>query len=571
MKPLIPSLVLALLLVGLGALRVQAHAGEDHSEAPPPPSATADVRSASATTTALEVVVRWPARPAAAAALRFRILASEYATNAPVEGAQIELTLATPGKADVVVAVPATKSPGVYEADITLPADAHYALAATVIAGELVDVVAIPDVEIGPPPIAAVHDRGGVTIGVIVAGLALMLTALFFVRRRRRARVTALVAAALLFASVGHTHAGEDHGDQKPAAATAATGKSGRVFLAKESQFLLGVRTAIVETRALADRVIVPGVVTAPPERQAAVLVPQSGRVTPPRGGFPILAARIKRGQLLGVVEAVLSAPERASFLSEEADARADAAAAAARVATAEKALARLHTLTGVASQQQIEAAEAEVSSARAAVAGAQARQSAFSTQNGVSRFELVSPLDGVLADINASPGEILRQGDRAFLVLDPTELRVDAKVPEHELARLLGSGDALVSVDAFSARSFAGRLLAQGQVIDEATRTAKVIFAVNNDEGLLKLGMFARVQIGAGAERNVVAVPDAAVLDIDGRRVVYVHATPEEFEAKEIALGRRDGDMYEVVQGLEGGERVVVVGAFTLRNVPAS
>ncbi|OGQ20232.1 MAG: hypothetical protein A2138_11920 [Deltaproteobacteria bacterium RBG_16_71_12] len=195
-----------------------------------------------------------------------------------------------------------------------------------------------------------------------------------------------------------------------------------------------------------------------------------------------------------------------------------------------------------------------------------------FSTSGGVKHFELPSPLAGVLADIDVSPGEVLGQGERAFLVIDAKSLTIEAKVPEHELARLTGSGagDALASVDAYPGKSFPARLLAQAQVIDEATRTSKVIFSVDNSAGLLKLGMFARVQIGAGAHQTVVAVPDAAVLDIDGRRVVYVHAAPEEFEAKEVALGRRDGDLHEVVQGLSEGERVVVVGAYTLRNAPA-
>jgi cobalt-zinc-cadmium efflux system membrane fusion protein len=340
--------------------------------------------------------------------------------------------------------------------------------------------------------------------------------------------------------------------------------------LPKESQFLLGVRTAIVEKRVLEDRVTVAGVVTVPPERHGAIFAPQSGRVTPPAGGFPQLGARIKKGQRLGVVEAVLSASDRASFISEEARGRADASAAAARLDAAEKSLARLQSLTGVTSQREIEAASVEVSSARAALAEAQARQGAFSTSAGTSRFELVSPLDGVLADVNISPGEVLNQGERAFLVIDPTALTVEAKVPEHELARLHDSTDALVTVDAYRGKAFPGKLIAEAQVIDADTRTAKVIFAVDNKDGLLKLGMFAQVQIGAGAEASVVSVPDAAVLDIDGRRVVYVHVSPEEFEAKEVSLGRRDGALWEVRAGLDGGERVVVVGAYNLRSAQA-
>jgi cobalt-zinc-cadmium efflux system membrane fusion protein len=564
-----------------------AHGGEDHGEAPPPPTAADGSRTATATTTALEVVLRWPARAAADGPQRFRVLVSDYATNAPVEGAEIEMTFTTTGKPDVVAKPAATKSPGIYEADAALPVDAHYALSATIIAGELVDVIAVSDVDIGPPPPVAAeehheHALSPVVIAV-VAGLVLVVLALIVMlwRRRRRTPASATVATAVVALFLAHAptavaHGGEDHSHpgEKPASTAAPSSvKPGRVFLAKESQFLLGIRTAVVSRRALADRVLVPGVVTAPPERHAAVFLPQSGRVTPPRGGFPQLGAPIKKGQMLGSLESILAAPDRATFIAEEAKARGDIAAASARLDAAEKALARVRSLSGVASTQDVEKAQVEVASARAALGEAEARRGAFSTSAGVSRFDLVSPLDGVLADIDVSPGETLNQGDRAFLVVDPRELTVEAKVPEHELARLLGSGDALVDVDAYPGRSFPGKLLAQAQVVDEATRTSKVIFSVDNKDGLLKLGMFANVQIGAGgagADASVVAVPDAAVLDVDGRRVVYLHVGAEEFEAKDLSLGRRDGDLIEVKSGLEGGERIVVIGAYNLRSAQA-
>lgn len=568
--------LLAALTIAATAPGAHAHGGEDHGEAPPPPSAADDVRTATATTSVLELVVRWPMKAATDGPVNLRLLAADFATNAPLEAADIEATFSSPGQPDLVVKAAPTKSPGVYEAEARFPANGTYALSVMVVAGEVVDVLAIPAVEVGPPPAQAhthAHEEGGSAVGVLIAVgvLAALLLVIAAIWRRRRGRGAAPLAstAVLLMAALAHAHGGEDHGDAA-APATRTAGTNGKVFLAKESQFLLGVRTAVVETRALTDRVQVSGIVTAPPERHAAVFLPQSGRVAPPKGGFPQLGARIKKGQLLGTVEAVLSAPERASFLSEEAKARADASTAAARLDAATRALERLESLKGISSQQQIEAARVDVRAAQSALDDAQARQSAFSTAAGTARIDLLSPLAGILADINVSPGQVLNQGERAFLVVDPTTLTVEAKVPEHSLARLLDTGDAVVSVDAYPGRAFPGRLLAQGQVIEETTRTAKVIFSLDNNAGLLKLGMFARVQIGAGEAEPVVAVPEAAVLDIDGRRVVYVHTGPEEFEAREIAVGTRDGEALEVVRGLEPGERVVVVGAYTLRNAPA-
>ena len=556
------------------ALPALAHGGEDHGEAPPPPTTSAETRSAAAMTTALEFVVRWPARAAAAGPLRLRVLLSAYASNAPLEGANVELRLSAAGHQDVVVIAPASKSPGVYEVDATLPVDAHYALVATIVAGELVDVVAIHDLDVGAPETApSAHNHGDAATwpALVVLFALLAIGVVIMRRRRRRAGTPAVIAGALLLCTIATTaqaHGGEDHSEDNKTAKVSV--QTGRVVLPKESQFLLGIRTVVIDKRALADRVTVPGVVTAPPERHAAVFAPQSGRVTPPPGGFPQLASPITRGQLLGVLQAVLSASERATFLSEEARARADILSATARVQAADNGATRVRSLVGVASQREMEAADVELASARAALGDAQARKNAFTTSAGVSRFELTSPLAGVLADIDVSPGEVLSQGDRAFLVIDPSALTVEAKVPEHELGRLRGSADALILVDAFPGKTFPAQLLAEAQIVEAATRTSKVIFSVDNTQGLLKLGMFAQVQIGAGAAASVVAVPDAAVLDIDGRRVVYLHTAPEEFEAREISLGRRDGDFLEVRAGLEGGERVVIIGAYNLRSAQA-
>jgi hypothetical protein len=77
---------------------------------------------------------------------------------------------------------------------------------------------------------------------------------------------------------------------------------------------------------------------------------------------------------------------------------------------------------------------------------------------------------------------------------------------------------------------------------------------------------MFADVQISSGAAQKVLAVPDAARVNVDGKQLVFVHTAPEEFVARELAVGSRDGPYWAVRAGLAGGERVVVQGVHQLR-----
>ncbi|MDP2342727.1 MAG: efflux RND transporter periplasmic adaptor subunit [Deltaproteobacteria bacterium] len=572
--------VVVLLFAGLGPGAL-AHGGEDHGAPPPPPmSGDSGTRTASASTSAVELVARWPAVPAEQA-FPLRVLISDFETNAPVEGAAITLDLSDPKGASLPsLTLAATTSPGIYEAKATATLNATHAGTVTIVAGDLVDVVALPALVFGPPaaPVEAPHEHGlsrSLIAAIVVAALLGIILVAFGLRRRRR-RSDALVAAAAFFVVVGfnvtaNAHGGEDHGEAKPTSVAGPVSAS-TVFLQKESQFLLGIRTARAALSPVSDRLEVPGVITAPPEGHAAVFAAQQGRVLLAGGGgkgVPMLGSVVKKGQLLAVLEAALTVGERASFSVEAAQAESEVAAAEANKAAAERNVTRLAGLEGVVSQRERDEAGVELKEAQAALSAAEAKRAAFGSTERSTRVELRAPIDGVLADVDVSPGQLVEPGRRAFLIVDPAVLWVEAKVYEADLARLSTNAHANIVVDAWPAQQFRGELLALGEVVDPDTRTVKALFRVENQERRLKLGMFARVQIGAGAAADVLVVPESAVLDVDGRRLVFVHTAPEEFQSREIAVGRRDGDKIEVRAGLAAGERVVISGLLSLKNAP--
>jgi cobalt-zinc-cadmium efflux system membrane fusion protein len=446
------------------------------------------------------------------------------------------------------------------------------------VAGELVDVVALPALLFGPPaaPIEAAHEHGlsrSLVAAVVVVAALLGLILVAVAIRRRRRRSDALVTAAFFvvgFSVTANAHGGEDHGEAKPTSAGPVSAST--VFLPKESQFLLGIRTARAAMSAVSDRLEVPGVITAPPEGHAAVFAAQQGRVLLAGGGgkgVPMLGSVVKKGQLLAVLEAALTVGERASFSVEAAQAESEVSAAEANKAAAERNVTRLAGLEGVVSQRERDEAFVELKQAAAALSAAEAKRAAFGSTERSTRVELRAPNEGVLADVDVSPGQLVEPGRRAFLIVDPAVLWVEAKVYEADLARLSASANANIVVDAWPAQQFRGELLALGEVVDAETRTVKALFRVENLERRLKLGMFARVHIGAGAGAAVLVVPESAVLDVDGRKLVFVHTAPEEFQSREIALGRRDGDKIEVRAGLAADERVVISGLLSLKNAP--
>src|SRR4030095_15922026 len=109
-------------------------------------------------------------------------------------------------------------------------------------------------------------------------------------------------------------------------------------------------------------------------------------------------------------------------------------------------------------------------------------------------------------------------------------------------------------------------RVVSIGAVVDEQSRAATAVFEVNNASGDLKLGMQANLRLGAGEKSSVVLVPRESILDNEGKKIVYVLRTGEEFERRDVVVGDEYGNEVAIVSGVKPGERVVTQGAYQLK-----
>jgi cobalt-zinc-cadmium efflux system membrane fusion protein len=92
------------------------------------------------------------------------------------------------------------------------------------------------------------------------------------------------------------------------------------------------------------------------------------------------------------------------------------------------------------------------------------------------------------------------------------------------------------------------------------------VIYEIANPDGSVKVGATARVHVRTGATQQGIVIPAAAILDEDGRPIVYVQPEGETFEKRAIRIGGQDGDRVLVLDGLEPGERIVTGAAYQVR-----
>jgi len=189
----------------------------------------------------------------------------------------------------------------------------------------------------------------------------------------------------------------------------------------------------------------------------------------------------------------------------------------------------------------------------------------------GRGTLVLRAPTAGVVLEMHAVPGELVRPDQSILTVGDLSDLWLWADLYEDQLGRVVASEKASlragVSVKAYPGEVFPGTVDFVGPTMDEKTRTVKVRIAVKNPAGKLRAGMFAAVQLYLPGEEEGLALPRSAVLADEGRSFVFVHREGEYYMRRPVQTGRASVDWVEVTSGLAGGETVVSSGAFLLKS----
>jgi len=123
-----------------------------------------------------------------------------------------------------------------------------------------------------------------------------------------------------------------------------------------------------------------------------------------------------------------------------------------------------------------------------------------------------------------------------------------------------------VLTLEAFPGETFSGRVAYIYPYLNKESRTVQVRLEFANHQIRLKPDMYGTVLIQVDRDPSL-AVPDQAVLDSGLRQVVFVAKEKGMFEPREITLGPKVGSFFEVVDGLEEGERIVTSGTFLLRH----
>jgi membrane fusion protein, copper/silver efflux system len=179
--------------------------------------------------------------------------------------------------------------------------------------------------------------------------------------------------------------------------------------------------------------------------------------------------------------------------------------------------------------------------------------------------IEYVSPRNGVVLERMATTGMMAKPGDPLFRIADTSHVWVIADVPEFDLASIQKGIPVAVRVRSLPGRTFEGTVDLIYPEIQQETRTAKVRIELPNPDGILMANMYADVEIEAGVQKPVVAVPNSAVIDTGDRQVVFIDKGDGKFEPKDVSLGMRGEEQTEITKGIAAGDQVVVAANFLL------
>lgn len=208
---------------------------------------------------------------------------------------------------------------------------------------------------------------------------------------------------------------------------------------------------------------------------------------------------------------------------------------------------------------------------ARSGLAGAQARLERAKLER--DRGVVAAPFDGVIDVVNVAAGERVSVGQDLLTVVDVGRLRIEASVLEHDLGLVRVGGQAFISTPALAGRPIPGRIEAVLPLVDSATRAGRAIVRANARPGALRPGMYADVQLEAERLPNRTLVPARAIIERDGRPLVFV-VKDGRAQWTYVLPGRTNGVDTEILPDsstaqvpLAAGDQVLVEGHLTLTH----
>jgi Cu(I)/Ag(I) efflux system membrane fusion protein len=184
--------------------------------------------------------------------------------------------------------------------------------------------------------------------------------------------------------------------------------------------------------------------------------------------------------------------------------------------------------------------------------------------------FPVYATVAGTVTDKLVQEGDYVKQGQPLYKITNLNSVWAVFDAYENQIRNLDEGQEITITTNAYPEKEFDAKISFIDPVLNTSRRTVLVRADLSNKDNIFKPGMFVQGEVQTteiSTEEELVTIPRSAVLWTGERSLVYVKPVPTEpvFEMREVKLGRTIGDTYEVLEGLENGDEVVVNGTFTV------
>ncbi|MEN9481120.1 MAG: hypothetical protein RLZZ298_2515 [Pseudomonadota bacterium] len=207
-------------------------------------------------------------------------------------------------------------------------------------------------------------------------------------------------------------------------------------------------------------------------------------------------------------------------------------------------------------SQQALDTSSANLKVQQATVQLAEAK---------VGKTRVKAPFNGMLGLRNVSVGDYVKEGQDLINIEDIATLRMDFKLPESYLGRVSKGQAVELTSDALPGQSFKAVLDAVDPLVDQNGRAISARARLDNASGKLRPGMFVRVRLLFGDRKDVLMVPEQAI--VPGAQPAVFKVVDGKATLAKVKIGVRRAAQVEVLEGLVAGDVVVTAGQLKLRE----
>lgn len=186
--------------------------------------------------------------------------------------------------------------------------------------------------------------------------------------------------------------------------------------------------------------------------------------------------------------------------------------------------------------------------------------------KNRLENTELISPIDGVVSARNYDNGDMY--GGQAILVVEQiTPVKMKINISEKYYSKIKKGDNVDLQFETYGDEVFKGKISIIYPIINASTHTFTAEITLANNDRRVRPGMYGHATVNFGNQNNVV-VPDAAVMKQAGSGDYYVFTYSNGIvKNNKVSLGRRIGDKYEILSGINEGDNVVIAGQVNLAD----